>query len=66
MFSIFSDELANTPEIAANDWGNQVVISKVIDEIKDTVVNALGGYGSSQELLDELAGLMEEAIADSE
>lgn len=66
MFSIFSDELANTPEIAANDWGNQVVISKVIDEIKDTVVNALGGYGSSQELLDELAGLMEEAIADAE
>lgn len=66
MFSIFSDELANTPEIAANDWGNQVVISKVINEIRDTVVNALGGYGSSQELLDELAGQIEKAIADSE
>ncbi|WP_336990641.1 sugar ABC transporter substrate-binding protein [Bacillus infantis] len=66
MFKVFSNELENTPEAAANDWGNQVVISKVTTDMRDAVVEALSGGISSQEAMDKVAELLEEAIADQE
>lgn len=64
MFKVFSNELENTPEAAANDWGNQVVISKVTTDMKDAVVEALRGGVSSQEAMDRVAELLKEAIAE--
>ncbi|TYS40790.1 ABC transporter substrate-binding protein [Bacillus infantis] len=66
MFKVFSNELENTPEAAANDWGNQVVISKVTTDMRDAVVEALSGGISSQDAMDKVAELLEEAIADQE
>jgi len=66
MFKIFSNELENTPEAAANDWGNQVVISKVTSDIKDAVVGALSGETTSKEAMDNVAEALEQAIADTD
>ncbi|MEH7379256.1 sugar ABC transporter substrate-binding protein [Bacillus sp. JJ1533] len=65
MFKVFSNELENTPEAAANDWGNQVVISKVTTDIRDAVVEALSGGISSQEAMDKAAEVLKKAIDDS-
>ncbi|WP_223592549.1 ABC transporter substrate-binding protein [Neobacillus bataviensis] len=65
MFKVFSNELENTPEVAANDWGNQVVISKVTTDIRDAVVEVLSGGVSSKEAMDKVAEKLKEAIADS-
>lgn len=65
MFKVFSNELENTPEAAANDWGNQVVISKVTTDIRDAVVEAISGNVSAQESMDKVAEKLKEAIEDS-
>lgn len=65
MFKVFSNELENTPEAAANDWGNQVVISKVATDMKDAIVEALSGGVSSKEAMDKVAEKLKEAIKDS-
>jgi alpha-1,4-digalacturonate transport system substrate-binding protein len=65
MFKVFSNELENTPQAAANDWGNQVVISKVTTDLRDAVVEALSGGISSQDAMDKVAELLEKAIEDA-
>ncbi|NHM32294.1 ABC transporter substrate-binding protein [Neobacillus terrae] len=65
MFKVFSNELENTPEVAATDWGNQVVISKVTTDIRDAVVEVLSGGESSKEAMDKVAEKLKAAIADS-
>ncbi|MBU7591234.1 ABC transporter substrate-binding protein [Metabacillus halosaccharovorans] len=66
MFKTFSNELENTPVAAANDWGNQVVISKVSSDMRDAVVEALSGKTTSKEAMDKVAESLEQAIADTE
>ncbi len=66
MFKTFSNELENTPMAAANDWGNQVVISKVSSDMTDAVVKALSGETTSKEAMDKVAEALEQAIADKE
>lgn len=65
MFKVFSNELQNTPQAAANDWGNQVVISKVTTDMRDAIVEAISGGISSKEAMDKVAEKLKQAIADS-
>jgi alpha-1,4-digalacturonate transport system substrate-binding protein len=65
MFKVFSNELENTPQAAANDWGNQVVISKVTTDLRDAVVEALSGGISSKDAMDKVAEALEKAIEDA-
>ncbi|MEH7418719.1 sugar ABC transporter substrate-binding protein [Neobacillus drentensis] len=65
MFKIFSNELENTPLIAAEDWRNQEVISQVSSDMRDSIVKALNGEVTSQEAMDAVAEKIHEAIEGS-
>lgn len=65
MFKIFSNELENTPVIAAEDWRNQEVISQVSSDMRDSIVRALNGEVTSQEAMDVVAEKIKEAIEGS-
>jgi alpha-1,4-digalacturonate transport system substrate-binding protein len=65
MFKIFSNELENTPLIAAEDWRSQEVISQVSSDMRDSIVKALNGEITSQEAMDEVAEKIKEAIEGS-
>jgi alpha-1,4-digalacturonate transport system substrate-binding protein len=65
MFKIFSNELENTPIIAAEDWRNQEVISQVSSHMRDSIMKALNGEVTSQEAMDEVAEKIREAIEGS-
>ncbi|MEY2195648.1 sugar ABC transporter substrate-binding protein [Neobacillus sp. BF23-41] len=65
MFKIFSNELENTPLIAAEDWRNQEVISQVSSDIRDSIVKALNGELTSKKAMDEVAEKIKEAIEGS-
>jgi len=62
MFKIFSNELENTPVIAAEDWRNQEVISQVSSVMSDSIIKALNGEVSSQEAMNTVAEKIKEAI----
>lgn len=65
MFKIFSNELENTPLIAAEDWRNQEVISQVSSDMRDSIVKALNGELTSQEAMDAVAEKIKVAIEGS-
>lgn len=65
MFKIFSNELGNTPPIAAEDWRNQEVISQVTSDMRDSIVKALNGEVTSQEAMDQVAEKIKKAIEGS-
>lgn len=66
MFKIFSNELENTPVIAADDWRNQEVISQVSSVMRDSIVRALTGEVSSQDAMNAVAEKIIEAIEGSQ
>lgn len=65
MYKIFSNELENTPVIAAEDWRNQEVISQISTEMRDYIIRALNGEVTSQEAMDAVAEKIREAIEGS-
>ncbi|MEH7494424.1 ABC transporter substrate-binding protein [Neobacillus niacini] len=65
MFKIFSNELENTPVIAAEDWRNQEVISQVSTVMRDSIVRALNGEVTSQDAMNAVAEKIIEAIEGS-
>jgi alpha-1,4-digalacturonate transport system substrate-binding protein len=65
MFKIFSNELENTPIIAAEDWRNQEVISQISNDMRDLIISALNGEVTSQEAMDAVAEKIREAIEGS-
>ncbi|WHY02487.1 sugar ABC transporter substrate-binding protein [Neobacillus sp. DY30] len=65
MFKIFSNELENTPLIAAEDWRNQEVISQVSSHMRDSIMKALNGEVTSQEAMNAVAEKIKEAIEGS-
>lgn len=62
MFKIFSNELENTPLIAAEDWRNQEVISQISSHMRDSIMKALNGEVTSQEAMNAVAEKINEAI----
>lgn len=64
MFEVFSNELANTPEAAANDWSRQMVVTKFATDLKDNIVEAITGNMTPQESMDATAEKIKKAIAD--
>jgi len=64
MFTIFSDELANTPQSAASDWSKQDIIPVVYSDIKEAIVEAILGSMTPEEAFNDLADTINGAIED--
>lgn len=64
MFEVFADELANTTPLAANDWSRQEIVTKFSTDLKNHVVEAIGGKSTPKDALDKTAQLIDKVIAD--
>lgn len=64
MFEIFSNELANTPPLAANDWSRQDIVPKFSTDLKNNIVEVLSGKATAKEALDKTAKLIDKAIGE--
>lgn len=66
MFAIFADELNNTPTAAAMDWSKQDIVPKFQNDLRDAIVEVLAGSKTAQEALDEVAEIINNAIAEAQ
>lgn len=65
MFEVFSNELANTPAAAANDWSKQTLVTKFMPvDVKNNIVEAVAGKMTPKEALDASAKKIDEVIAE--
>jgi alpha-1,4-digalacturonate transport system substrate-binding protein len=64
MMEVFSNELANSTPLAANDWARQTVVPKFSNDLKDNISKTLSGKMTSKEALDATAKLIDKAIAE--
>ena len=62
MFTVFSNELANTPDNAALDWSKQHIIPAVYSDITEAIISALIEEQTPQEAFDDLAETINEVI----
>ncbi|OUM95628.1 MAG: sugar ABC transporter substrate-binding protein [Thermobacillus sp. ZCTH02-B1] len=65
MFEIFSNELANTPAEAANDWSRQELITQFTTDMRNQIVEAVAGNMTPQKAMDQLAALINAIIANT-
>jgi alpha-1,4-digalacturonate transport system substrate-binding protein len=65
MFEIFSDELANTPAEAANDWSRQDLVTQFTTDLRNFIVEAVTEHATPQEAMDKAAALINDIIASS-
>lgn len=65
MFALFADELNNTIPAAAEDWSKQEIVPKFSNDLKDGIVDVIANGITSQEMLDNIAELINEAIEDT-
>lgn len=65
MFKVFADELKNTTPKAANDWSRTTLMSKISTDYKNNIVEAVAGHQTSQQALDKIAAIANQAIADN-
>ncbi|MFC7750262.1 ABC transporter substrate-binding protein [Paenibacillus thermoaerophilus] len=64
MFEVFANELANTSELAANDWSRQEVVTKFSTDLKNNIIEAIAGKTSAKDALDKTAQLIDKAISE--
>lgn len=64
MFEQFADELNNTIPAAASDWSKQEIIPKFSTDLKEGIVSTLAGESDAKKVLDEVAVIINKAIAD--
>lgn len=65
MFALFADELNNTVPAAAEDWSKQNIVPKFSTDLKEGLSDVIADGKTSQEMLDEIAELINEAIEDT-
>lgn len=65
MFALFADELNNTIPAAAEDWSKQQIVPKFSNDLKEGLADVIAGGKTSQAMLDEVAAIIDEAIADA-
>lgn len=65
MFALFADELNNTIPAAAEDWSKQQIVPKFSNDLKEGLSDVIADGKTSQEMLDEIAELINEAIEDT-
>lgn len=65
MFTLFADELNNTISAAAEDWSKQTIVPKFSADLKDGIVDVIAGGPSAQDMLNEIADIINEAIEDA-
>ena len=65
MFEVFADELNNTIPAAAQDWSRQTIVPKFSTDLKDKIVEVIAGKTDAKKALDDVAAIINKAIADS-
>lgn len=64
-FAIFANELENSSKAPAVDWSHPTVSNAIKQELLDGISAVISGKESSQEMLDRVAAVGQEALDDS-